>query len=70
MTTVPCGRIDDHDAHEWTRPQHACGPFDVCRPSTFRCLGAPVTEGGYWGEWDAEDDAAEERADREKRESA
>jgi hypothetical protein len=37
----PCGRIDQHPAHEWTRPRL------VGHPSrTYGCKGTPVTEGG------------------------
>lgn len=59
----PCGRLDRHDEHEWTRPRD---PFTEAR--TFRCIGRVLLEGGYWADWDAADDAAEDRMDREKRE--
>ena len=39
-----CGRLDQHDAHDWTRPALLMTPA-----RTYCCKGAPVTEGGWLG---------------------
>ena len=44
MTALPvvgCGRIDDHDPHEWTRPRQLDRPA-----ATYACTGHVVIEGG------------------------
>lgn len=62
----PCGRLDWHEPHNWeTRPVGANFP-----QRTYSCAGRVVLEGGYFADWDAQDDTAEDRADREKRETA
>lgn len=61
----PCGRLDRHDEHEWTRPRD---PFTAAR--TFRCIGRVLLEGGMWADWDAADDAAEEQVRRDRIEQA
>lgn len=55
-----CGRLDRHEPHEW--PGRYPGPLTV-----YRCNGRTITEGAA-REHDAADDAAEERAIRERRE--
>lgn len=52
----PCGRLDRHDEHEWTRPALPNTP-----ERTFNCVGRVILEGGYYADWDAEDDAREEQ---------
>jgi hypothetical protein len=39
---VRCGRIDDHDPHEWTRPRL----FGAGRAVRYWCKGPGVLEGG------------------------
>lgn len=58
----PCGRLDHHDPHNWTCPEP--------RHPSYRCIGRVLLEGGYWADWDAKDDAVEDRADRDKRDVA
>ena len=59
MSSYPlrCGRLGKHEAHEWTHVR------------TYHCSGQVVIEGGWRAQDDA-DDAAEERAIRERREIA
>lgn len=59
-----CGRLDTHDAHDWTAPR---SPFWSQASRTYTCHGAPLIEGGWFGS-DAHDDAAEERAEMDRRE--
>ena len=65
----PCGRLDRHDEHEWTGhwPTEA-----TTTPLTraYRCVGRVLLEGGMWADWDAADDAAEERVRRDRIEQA
>lgn len=67
----PCGRLDHHDPHNWTRhPHHEGGyggPVEMVAARTFHCAGRVMTEGGYWADWDAADDAAEDELDRQIR---
>ena len=64
--SMHCGRLDDHDEHDWTTPPSARWPKPV-RP--YYCSGRVLIEGGWFGS-DAQDDAAEERAMTERRETA
>ena len=57
----PCGRTDRHDEHEWTRPRD---PFTDAR--TFRCSGRVMNDAGFWADWDALDDAAEDEMERDR----
>jgi hypothetical protein len=57
--TLRCGRLDRHEPHEWKTP-HSWG--------TYQCAGHVITEMERT-RFDAEDDAAEERAIVERRES-
>lgn len=49
-SSVPrCGRLDEHEAHEWIRPALIANwlwgsPF---APKTFQCPGVVVIEGGH-----------------------
>ena len=56
----PCGRLDRHDAHEWVAPE------GTHRSRAYRCTGRLLLEGGYWADWDAADDAAEDQAERDR----
>lgn len=64
MTAYPyrCGRLDEHPAHEWSRKRDL---WQAVR--TYTCSGHVVTE-MQRTEYDAADDAAEERATQEGRE--
>lgn len=42
LGAVRCGRIDDHDPHEWTRPRL----FGAGRAVRYWCKGPGVIEGG------------------------
>jgi hypothetical protein len=59
-----CGRLDRHEPHDWSgrRVYEKHG-------REYHCTGHFVIEGGHWEQDDA-DDAAEERAIQERRESA
>lgn len=73
MMPLRCGRLDCHHPHDWpgTRwPQErGVGPSSP-RPVLYHCGGETTVEGGYWADWDAEDDEAEEQAIRDAREIA
>lgn len=63
----PCGRLDRHEHHTWTRPATLDilgGPLPA---RDYTCTGRALIEGGYWADWDAEDDAREHELDRQIR---
>lgn len=64
----PCGRLDWHDPHTWAGHWLAGTTTPVARD--YNCAGRILIEGGYWADWDAEDDAAEERMIRDAREAS
>lgn len=62
----PCGRLDRHEPHQWTRPA------SLDRPDRdYACSGRILTEGGWWLDWNAddaaEDDKREDELDRQIR---
>lgn len=62
----PCGRLDHHDEHQWTRPA------SLDRPARdYLCSGRILVEGGWWLDWNAdeaaEDDKREDELDRQIR---
>jgi hypothetical protein len=66
MTAFPyrCGRLDWHPAHEWSRKH------DLWQPArTYHCSGHVLTEMEL-SRFDAIEDAADERAERERREAS
>jgi hypothetical protein len=43
-----CGRIDDHEPHDWSRPtSFAEREYGLPKRLHFHCDGPPVTEGGW-----------------------
>lgn len=43
MSEQPCGRIDDHDEHDWSRPANAEERIRLgVRRFYYKCLGPPV----------------------------
>lgn len=62
----PCGRLDWHDEHEWTRPAHLGD-----NERTYSCTGRILSEGGWWLDWNpthvAADDRREDELDRQIR---
>jgi hypothetical protein len=61
-----CGRLDRHEPHDWSGSHYYGNGIPQSR---WHCAGHVVIEGGYREQDDA-DDAAEERAIQERRESA
>lgn len=65
----PCGRLDHHDEHDWTRPAHHeggyGGPVETTPDRTYHCTGRILIEGGWWLDWNA-DEAAEDDAREDK----
>lgn len=57
MSAVRCGRLDDHEAHEWTRPRSIVEPAQ-----SHVCAGQVIT--AYAEQlWAEQADAAEQKAD-------
>jgi len=54
-----CGRLDQHEHHEWHSP----------KSRVYACSGFVITE-CQLRQWDAADDAAEERLERLAREAS
>lgn len=46
---VPCGRLDDHEPHPWSRPTGAAeqSVYGFPKRLHFTCPGPPTTEGGW-----------------------
>jgi len=61
-----CGRLDQHPAHEWSVPRL---PRGGPTPRIYACNGHVITE-CQLRQWDAADDAAEERLERLAREAS
>lgn len=67
MRTLRCGRLDHHEPHDWRGRRHDF--WLGTAPTTYHCTGYVLTEGAQ-RRWDDEDDAAEDRYDRDRREAS